>query len=753
MSFVLLIAAFAVGMLTVVLVEVLGILLIIRRIISRSKSLETTAISPRISPFRLDTTRSETTFPKQGMIWVLEPEKVPKIPILDDSNKRKELFLEVSPVSMTAKMKGKYLILRDLDGSQTSIMLKGCEVVAVSATTLSSKKWDKRYPIKVESNSRTLFGGSKILYIYLETCWDKESWCKALRVASCDDKERLDWFSELNEGFMHYLRSLAEGYPSLVKPSGYHLGQLDRINRSDSPPSKVRQLWKKFARKASRNTTERKVTNAGTEESISSSSTKSTQPQSESNAPESKETVASEKINVDEGTLCWNLLISRLFFDAKSNTGIKNSLKSRIQRTLSNMRTPSYIGAMTCTEVDPGNLPPHILSMRAVPTDMSDVWALEMDVEYTGDIVLYIEVRLDTHAQDFQNVAAGSKGDSSSVQGMTTDILQDVEKIKELRYSDLTADSETTQRDDDGVPELERMKSSKNNGLSSSAASRWKSIINSVAKQVAQVPFMLAIRVASMRGTMQLLIKPPPTDQLWFGFTSMPDIDFHLESFVGEHKITSGHITLFLVNRFKAAIRDTLVLPNCESICVPCMLAEKEDWVPRSHAPFVWLKREAPTESVASSEASDEPAPKAVEASDMASREHLDCPMNENQKKENSVSDCPVSDLSDTAAAAPSSSSSSTSSEGRKSLVELKAPLLLQSEESPEHHSQAGYVSLKEQRSFTTDDDDASSRFRKAGRKARMLDLGKKMSEKLEEKRRHIEEKSKLFVDKMRGPS
>lgn len=65
------------------------------------------------------------------------------------------------------------------------------------------------------------------------------------------------------------------------------------------------------------------------------------------------------------------------------------------------------------------------------------------------------------------------------------------------------------------------------------------------------MPLSLSIRISSLRGTLRLYIKPPPSDQLWFGFTSMPDIEFELESSVGEHKITSGHIAFFLISRFK----------------------------------------------------------------------------------------------------------------------------------------------------------------------------------------------------------
>lgn len=65
------------------------------------------------------------------------------------------------------------------------------------------------------------------------------------------------------------------------------------------------------------------------------------------------------------------------------------------------------------------------------------------------------------------------------------------------------------------------------------------------------MPLSLAIKVTSLRGTVRLHIKPPPSDHLWFGFTSMPDIDWNLESAVGERKITNSHIALLISNRFK----------------------------------------------------------------------------------------------------------------------------------------------------------------------------------------------------------
>jgi hypothetical protein len=66
-----------------------------------------------------------------------------------------------------------------------------------------------------------------------------------------------------------------------------------------------------------------------------------------------------------------------------------------------------------------------------------------------------------------------------------------------------------------------------------------------------QVPLSLAIRISSVRGILRIHMKPPPSDQIWYGFTSMPDLEWDLESSVGDRKITNSHIAALIGNRFK----------------------------------------------------------------------------------------------------------------------------------------------------------------------------------------------------------
>lgn len=228
----------------------------------------------------------------------------------------------------------------------------------------------KRFPIRLENKVSAIYKESKTLYIYLETSWEKESWCRALRLGSCDDKSTLERFVKLQKQFRSYLTSLNAGYPSFMKPSAgfYAADSVDRAPKIEGSSSKVRTLWKKLAKRASKGGVENKSTwissSVHGERKISekfhpyqdlvqgislskiappadafkdsmgdTSSTSSTLTHSGSQSQISGVSDADfdERFCIDEGTLCWNLLISRLFFDAKGNAEMKRSLQARIQ--------------------------------------------------------------------------------------------------------------------------------------------------------------------------------------------------------------------------------------------------------------------------------------------------------------------------------------------------------------------------------------------------------------------------------------
>lgn len=192
-----------------------------------------------------------------------------------------------------------------------------------------------------------------MFYIYLETSWEKESWCKALRLAACENQERFIWYStKLKEDFRNYVTSLNVAYPSFLKPSlGFSFETLDKGSRTDGSSSKVRLFLKRFSRKRS-NREDRKTSLRSYQDSQHGScSGKSYSGKKmgdntidETDVPIFSRSVShsshisgvsdgesEDKFDIDEGTLAWNLLISRLFFDLKRKTGVKNSVQARIQ--------------------------------------------------------------------------------------------------------------------------------------------------------------------------------------------------------------------------------------------------------------------------------------------------------------------------------------------------------------------------------------------------------------------------------------
>ncbi|XP_030553296.1 testis-expressed protein 2-like [Rhodamnia argentea] len=763
-------AGFVVGAIAIIAVEVLAFLVLVNRLSRKVGKSEASQPAGHDVDHQLSLDFARR---KQGDVWVLEPERVPKSRIekVQREQKKKKDFLEVSPVRKHAVIKDHLLILTEADGSPTTIELTGCVIEAVSATDLPSRKWAKRFPIKLESTSAALYKGSKVFYIYLETSWEKESWCKALRLASCDDRKRLTWFSMLDGKFKSYLVSLREEYPSFMKtPSPVYAESIDRENITDGPSSRVRLFWKKFARKVSKAGIENKsswVSSSSREErnmnerlidhrdsTSAPGSLRASLPQHSLSLPHSgsqghisvvSDVDSDDKFRVDEGTHCWNLLISRLFFDAKSNEDIKRSLQSRIQRTLSNMRTPSYIGEVLCTDIETGNLPPHIHGMRIVPQGISDIWAFEVDVEYSGGAILDIETRIEVHELYLQN-------DISNSEEVSPDLLEGFEYFgKQLNLSEGGDDASEKKGESDH--KLEGMKNSKSN-VSATHKSRWKSILNTIAKHVSQVPLTLRIKVASLRGTLRVQIKPPPSDQLWFGFSSMPEIDFNLDSSVGEHKITSARIASFLINRFKASIRETMVLPNRESLCIPWMLAEKNDWVPRKAAPFMWLNQEGTKDLMPMME---KPCSQPIEAKPKTDLSRQPSSGHSESKQQQMLNNAePELTSTSEPSESPGPTNASNLQERSISPQELKTPLLLNYEprddfrrngETPLTGSPLRSVSISDNQDQTVEHDD--TRPKRMGTRARMLDLGKKMGEKLE---RRIEEKKKHIVEKMRGP-
>lgn len=219
----------------------------------------------------------------------------------------------------------------------------------------------------MESETSAIYHGDKRLYIYFETSVEKESWSKALRIASCTNDEKLKALAKLRMEFQNYLTALNTEHPSLMKPiMGFSAESIDKSIKIDGSSSKVRHFLKRLAKKTSKSGIDFKAdwSSAGGREGKSVNekfrppqeavaATSFSKPPLVGKVPNSvdenaesaiisrsgsrnslsavSEADSDDKHISDEGTLCWNILLSRLFFDVKSNSMIKSFVQARIQ--------------------------------------------------------------------------------------------------------------------------------------------------------------------------------------------------------------------------------------------------------------------------------------------------------------------------------------------------------------------------------------------------------------------------------------
>lgn len=81
-----------------------------------------------------------------------------------------------------------------------------------------------------------------------------------------------------------------------------------------------------------------------------------------------------------------------------------------------------------------------------------------------------------------------------------------------------------------------------------------------------EVRIELKMTVKELSGPMVLLIKPPPTDRIWYAFETEPHLDLDVEPVVSARQLSYNMITNVIKSKFKEAIKESLVLPFMDDI-------------------------------------------------------------------------------------------------------------------------------------------------------------------------------------------
>lgn len=120
-----------------------------------------------------------------------------------------------------------------------------------------------------------------------------------------------------------------------------------------------------------------------------------------------------------------------------------------------------------------------------------------------------------------------------------------------------------------------------------------KSWMSHVAEQVAQVPLVLRVECVLIKGTGLMRLRAPPTDRIWFAYKEMPELKLVPKLAIGDHPINSGALGALIVHELQEQWRESLVLPNYQSISVRWMMGDDDDWLPKSAFPVAFAPTQA----------------------------------------------------------------------------------------------------------------------------------------------------------------
>ena len=112
------------------------------------------------------------------------------------------------------------------------------------------------------------------------------------------------------------------------------------------------------------------------------------------------------------------------------------------------------MGEITLTDFSVGKLPPYVHAMRVLPLDLNELWAFEVDFEYSGGILLHIETRLEVEEPELQKDLMKTNFGTNSNGEVDSELLESIEQYGNQFRGSRNSDSSVEEKEEAGLFEL-----------------------------------------------------------------------------------------------------------------------------------------------------------------------------------------------------------------------------------------------------------------------------------------------------------
>lgn len=270
-----------------------------------------------------------------------------------------------------------------------------------------------------------------------------------------------------------------------------------------------------------------------------------------------------------------------------------------MQRKLSKLHIPYFVGEIVVSGVEVGRCVPRLLSAAAPTTDHRGLW-VDLQVAYSGSFTMTLQTKLDLMKLKMRSPSGASSPPSPSetpagagaggcrargayARSPSSDCV-----LRNVQFDTDTDDSvESSSEEEPPEDEGERAPPAAAAGPASKrllrivdtvAASRyfqqaaeWK-VLQRAMKGVSNTRIELGVEVRRLKGTLALNVPPAPSDRLWYGFRGSPELVMVARPCLGDRQLDAlPFLADFIQKQLRTVFDKVFVLPNMDDLVIPIM--------------------------------------------------------------------------------------------------------------------------------------------------------------------------------------
>ncbi|XP_068219412.1 LOW QUALITY PROTEIN: testis-expressed protein 2 [Palaemon carinicauda] len=294
-----------------------------------------------------------------------------------------------------------------------------------------------------------------------------------------------------------------------------------------------------------------------------------------------------------------NALAGRLFYDFLRNPYWANKVQERVQRKLSKLHIPYFVGEVVVCGVNMGSSIPQLKAVGTPQVDPRGLW-VDLNVEYSGNFTMSLETKLDLMKLKRTAGMGGNTPNTSNPPSPAEPAPHAVPRVysrspssdrllRNLHFDTDTDDSVESSSEEEYDEEGIAAEAGLPVGGSGPTSRRLLRLVDSVAASryfqqaaesrllqralqgVSNTRIELSVEVRRLAGTLALNVPPPPADRLWYGFRGVPELVMVARPRLGDRTLNLPILVEFIQKQLRVIFEKVFVLPNMDDIVIPIM--------------------------------------------------------------------------------------------------------------------------------------------------------------------------------------